>query len=755
MRTVITNVVVSVLLGSFTGAAAQLPPEIMADSYLLRVEQAVRDGDQAQARAVIQKILELQKEHELDLPDEFHFRYAKAASAADLPEQAHEAVVKYLTLAGREGKHYQEALELMNQVQDAIGASKEPLEASNEPVPEPAQVAKQGPIEDQLDADGNPGAQEDKGTLITAGAPTEAQPAPDCGHWKTKYFFRTATLVSVTACLAAGADPMARHHKYGDTPLHFAARYNKNPAVIEALLKAGADPMAQQGNWNKTTPLHLAAMFNENPAVIEALLKAGADPMAHNWNKTTPLHLAARFNANPETIKALIDVGIDARAVLKWSALHEAAALNETPAVIEVLLKAGADPAALDKYKSTPLHLAARYNKNPAVSEALLKAGADPAALDKYKSTPLHLAARYNKNPAVSEALLKAGADPMAQTKRKRTPLHLAASNNENSAIIEALLKAGADPAALAKFKNTPLHLAAYNNENPAVVEALLKAGADSMARDKNRGTPLHDAARSNENPAVVEALLAAGADPMARDKRKRTPLHDAARNNETPAVTEALLKAGANLAALDENGHTPLREAKKWNDNPAVAHVLLAAGAGQVERQVAAAQARRKAKSGPGFLEAAIGIAGGTAIAAAGGGTDEAVKAGTVFAESVLAGQQPVANAGGGAAAGGSAPAGNTGRTAGGGSCQIPGYPRPANPRTLGLAWCPAQVDFQRRVFALQAAGAQCAMATGSSSTPEQIQARRQEIKSACDRLDALQSPDIPTCQCPAGLRP
>ena len=78
MRTVITNVVVSVLLGSFTGAAAQLPPEIMADSYLLRVEQAVRDGDQAQARAVIQKILELQKEHELDLPDEFHFRYAKA-----------------------------------------------------------------------------------------------------------------------------------------------------------------------------------------------------------------------------------------------------------------------------------------------------------------------------------------------------------------------------------------------------------------------------------------------------------------------------------------------------------------------------------------------------------------------------------------------------------------------------------------------------------------------------------------------------
>ena len=40
MRTMITSVVVSVLLGGFTGSAAQLPPDILADSYLLRAEQA-------------------------------------------------------------------------------------------------------------------------------------------------------------------------------------------------------------------------------------------------------------------------------------------------------------------------------------------------------------------------------------------------------------------------------------------------------------------------------------------------------------------------------------------------------------------------------------------------------------------------------------------------------------------------------------------------------------------------------------------
>ena len=52
---------------------------------------------------------------------------------------------------------------------------------------------------------------------------------------------------------------------------------------------------------------------------------------------------------------------------------------------------------------------------------------------------------------------------------------------------------------------------------------------------------------------------------------------------------------------------------------------------------------------------------------------------------------------------------------------------------------------------FALQAAGAECAIATGSSSTPEQIEARRREIRAACDRLAALGQGN---CQCPPGLR-
>ena len=91
-------------------------------------------------------------------------------------------------------------------------------------------------------------------------------------------------------------------------------------------------------------------------------------------------------------------------------------------------------------------------------------------------------------------------------------------------------------------------------------------------------------------------------------------------------------------------------------------------------------------------------------------------------------------------------------GTTAGGGSCQVPGYPNPpGGVANLGFSWCPASVGMQVRAFALQAAGAQCAIATGSSSTPEQVEARRREIKAACDRLAAL---GLGNCQCPPGLR-
>ena len=98
----------------------------------------------------------------------------------------------------------------------------------------------------------------------------------------------------------------------------------------------------------------------------------------------------------------------------------------------------------------------------------------------------------------------------------------------------------------------------------------------------------------------------------------------------------------------------------------------------------------------------------------------------------------------------------GTAGSAVGAGSCEIPGYPSPpGGVANLGLSWCSASVSMQARAFALQAAGAQCAIATGSSSTLEQIQARRREIKEACGRLAPLSVRDGINCRCPAGYGP
>ncbi len=811
MRTMLLSMLLFVLSGT-APALAQLPPEIQADSYLLRAEQAIGEGDPARALIELDKILLLQKEHELDLPDEFHFRYAQAADSAGLPEQALDAVVKYLTGAGREGRHYVEALELMNQVQDAIEGRKESQEASHEPISS-AQASSQQSVEAESEAAERKETQKEQEGLAGTGGTSEGQPESECDlrRWWEDEFFETATVQDVEACLDAGADPMALN-KGGNTRLHVAARYNENPAVIEALLQAGANLNARAEN--KDTPLHRAAGRNENPMVIQALLAAGADPKAKGSGGDIPLRKAKRANnvnaikvlegtggppivstqdcrmwrtdtffrtATIQNVKACLEEGADPklRAISDKTPLHRAARYNEEPEVIQALLQAGADPMARMTSRETPLHVAVQYNRNPAVIEALLKAGADPMARVPWKETTLHRAARYNEEPRVIQALLAAGADPMARA-GKETPLHRAAEYNRNPAVIEVLLKAGADPMARAGWKNTPLHLAAGDNENPAVIEALLEAGADPMAEDKwgltplftakYRGypavikaladgaggarsvlkwTPLHEAAAINENPAAIEALLQAGADPNVQDKDRNTPLHLAARYNENPAVTEVLLKAGADLAALNNLGLTPLALVEESpRSRAAVIQVLLAVGAGQVEGQLAAERARRKAQSGSGLLEAAIGIAGGTAIATAGGGSEEALEAGAVFAGGVIGAASPRGSTIGVPVA---ASTGNVGAGASGGRCEVPGYPRPpGGVANLGLAWCPASVSMQVRAFALQAAGAQCAIATGSSSTPEQIQARGREISAACGRLAALGASN---CQCPPGL--
>ena len=111
------------LLVPAVAAAMQLPPEIQADRYLLEAEKQIQAQDFESAKAAMDRILALQAQHGLELPEQFFFRYAEVLDRLGLYDEAVEFVTKYLTLAGREGEHYREALELLSAAEAAKAAA--------------------------------------------------------------------------------------------------------------------------------------------------------------------------------------------------------------------------------------------------------------------------------------------------------------------------------------------------------------------------------------------------------------------------------------------------------------------------------------------------------------------------------------------------------------------------------------------------------------------------------------------------------
>ena len=336
--------------------------------------------------------------------------------------------------------------------------------------------------------------------------------ATHCGRWNTPAFFRIATAGVVAACIRQGADVNVRlegrtwtRPAGGPAPLHLAAQWTRDPAVIPVLVRSGANVNARDDRNN--APLHLAVRHNPDPAVAAALLEAGAEVNA--W--------ATGF---------FIDYGWD------YTPLHEAV-VHKNPDVTATLLQAGAD----------------------------VHAGVGFHPRDRRGVTPIHAAAARADDPVTISLLVRAGADVNVPTNNGHTPLHEAAATNNNPAIIETLVEAGADVNARAAGGRTPLHMAAAGNSNPAVVSALLKAGAGLHALTATGSTALLEAASGNRNPAVLESLVGAGANVGDRDELGRTPLHVAALRNA--GVFPALLRLGADLTARDDAGGTPLDYAR------------------------------------------------------------------------------------------------------------------------------------------------------------------------------------------------
>ena len=251
----------------------------------------------------------------------------------------------------------------------------------------------------------------------------------DCARFNTATFFHLAPAEVVASCIQGGVDVSPRPQEDGRLsarlkPLHFAAMWARDPAVVPLLVQAGADVNARDGS--RRTPLHRAAEKSSNPAMITALIDAGADVHAwtddivsyhYSWHGT-PLHAAAGSNGNPAVTARLLEAGANVNTRTEEnhaSPLHRAAFSNRNPAVAALLIQAGADVNAWGvaywdccywRSSKPPLHLAAR--SNPGVFVLLLEAGADPAALDEAGATPMDHA-RENKALQELEVVKRSG----------------------------------------------------------------------------------------------------------------------------------------------------------------------------------------------------------------------------------------------------------------------------------------------------------------------------------------------------------
>ncbi len=111
--------------------AADLDPAIQADLHLVQAEDYIKQKNYAAAHEAMGRILALQKTHDLTIPDEFHFRYARVLDLAGKYEQAVAAVTRYLQIAGRGGAHYREALTLLHTATQSAQDAAEAEAAAN------------------------------------------------------------------------------------------------------------------------------------------------------------------------------------------------------------------------------------------------------------------------------------------------------------------------------------------------------------------------------------------------------------------------------------------------------------------------------------------------------------------------------------------------------------------------------------------------------------------------------------------------
>ncbi len=121
MKRTLIVLVAATLLCCGAPAAQELPPDILADQYLMAATAALQQQDRQAAINAFQKIEAL----DVTPPAEFFYFYGKVLvengiATGDVPsvEKGQALLKKYIVASGREAEHYRSALEVLNTVEE-------------------------------------------------------------------------------------------------------------------------------------------------------------------------------------------------------------------------------------------------------------------------------------------------------------------------------------------------------------------------------------------------------------------------------------------------------------------------------------------------------------------------------------------------------------------------------------------------------------------------------------------------------------
>ena len=197
--------------------------------------------------------------------------------------------------------------------------------------------------------------------------------------WQT--YEELSVLEDVLDAALARGETLDQVNEHGSTPLHVAAREDKEGALVGRLLAAGAPVNAVDGS--SKTPLHVATI-KAGPVslkVLEKLLQGGADVEKTDSLRQTALHCAA-FHCRGGMVRRLLAAGavVNAASFDGKRPLHMAANGEWAEETLKALLEAGATVDQPDDRGMTPLFVAVRQGFE-ANARLLLQAGAAPGAM--------------------------------------------------------------------------------------------------------------------------------------------------------------------------------------------------------------------------------------------------------------------------------------------------------------------------------------------------------------------------------------